>query len=110
MPYVGMIYNPGSRIARQHLRMLRRPRPRCKPRFMARLYRWRGAARWCDRQAGQVGLGQIFFFFFFFFFKNGLEPSLLSHFRLIETVIIDFWHVSDRLGGLARTLHPNDKE
>ena len=41
---------------------------------------------------------------------NGLEPSLLSHFPLIETVIIDFWHVSDHLGDLARTLHPNDEE
>ena len=31
-------------------------------------------------------------------------------FPRVEVVIIDFWHVSDHLGDLARSLHPQDEE
>ena len=31
-------------------------------------------------------------------------------FPRVEVVILDFWHVSDHLGDLARALHPQDEE
>jgi len=41
---------------------------------------------------------------------NGLEPFVQKSFPRVEVVILDFWHVSDHLGDLARTQHPQDEE
>jgi hypothetical protein len=41
---------------------------------------------------------------------NGLEAFVRRSFPLVEVVILDFWHVSDHLGELARALHPLDEE
>ena len=109
MPYVGMIYNPVPELlaGSPHAPP---PKAKMQARYVAGLYTLEELGAVMRRQAGQVGMNQAERWIGLSDGGNGLEPSLLSHFPLIETVIIDFWHVSDHLGDLARTLHPNDEE
>jgi hypothetical protein len=62
------------------------------------------------RQAGQVGINRAERWIGLSDGGNGLESFVQKSFPLVEVVILDFWHVSDHFGDLARTLYPQDEE
>jgi hypothetical protein len=109
MPYVGMIYNPvpelpkGSPYAPP-------AQARMQARYVAGLYALDELSLVLRRQAGQVGMNQAQRWIGVTDGGNGLEPFVRTSFPRVEVVILDFWHVSDHLGELARTLHPHDDD
>jgi hypothetical protein len=109
MPYVGMVYNPVPELPRGS--------PHAPPatakmqaRYVAGLYSLDELSVVMRRQAGQVGMNRAERWLALTDGGNGLEPFVQKAFPLVEVVILDFWHVSDHLGELARTLHPHDEE
>ncbi len=40
---------------------------------------------------------------------NGLEARLRENFPRVEVIILDFFHLAEKLTGLARLLHPGDE-
>ncbi len=40
---------------------------------------------------------------------NGLEARLRENFSRVEVIILDFFHLAEKLTGLARLLHPGDE-
>jgi len=109
MPYVGMIYNPVPELPKDS--------PHAPPagakmqaRYVAGLYSLDELSVVLRRQGGQVGMNRAERWLGLTDGGNGLEPFVQKSFPLVEVVILDFWHVSDHLGDLARTLHPQDEE
>jgi hypothetical protein len=109
MPYVGMIYNPVPELPKESPHA---PPPGAKmqARYVAGLYSLDELSAVMRRQAGQVGMNRAERWLALTDGGNGLEPFIQKSFPLVEVVILDFWHVSDHLGDLARTLHPQDEE
>src|SRR5471032_47436 len=62
------------------------------------------------RQGAQVGMDRADRWIGLTDGGNGLEPFVQRSFPRVEVVIIDFWHVSDHLGDLARALYPQDED
>jgi hypothetical protein len=108
MPYVGMIYNPVPELPKDSPHA---PPPGAKmqARYVAGLYALDELAQVLRRQAGQVGMSRAERWLGLTDGGNGLESFVQKSFPLVEVVILDFWHVSDHLGDLARTLHPHDE-
>ena len=108
MPYVGMVYNPVPELPEG----APRPPPGTaqQARYVAGLYTLDGLAAVLRRQAGQVGIKRAERWIGLTDGGNGLEAFVQKAFPLVEVVILDFWHVSDHLGDLARTLHPQDED
>lgn len=109
MPYVGMIYNPVPELPKDS--------PHAPPakaqmqaRYVAGLYSLDELSLVMRRQAAQVGMDRAERWIGLTDGGNGLEPFVQKSFPRVEVVILDFWHVSDHLGDLARTLHPHDEE
>jgi len=109
MPYVGMIYNPVPELPKDS--------PHAPPvsakmqaRYVAGLYSLDELSAVLRRQAGQVGMNRAERWIGLTDGGNGLEAFVQKSFPLVKVVILDFWHVSDHLGDLARTLHPQDEE
>jgi len=109
MPYVGMIYNPVPELPKDS--------PHAAPagatmqaRYVAGLYSLDELSAVLRRQAGQVGINRAERWIGLSDGGNGLESFVQKSFPLVEVVILDFWHVSDHLGDLARTLYPQDEE
>jgi len=109
MPYVGMIYNPVPELpadsphappAKAHL----------QARYVAGSYELDELSKVMRRQGAQVGMDRAERWIGLTDGGNGLEPFVQKSFPRVEVVILDFWHVSDHLGDLARTLHPQDEE
>jgi len=109
MPYVGMIYNPVPELPKDSPHAPPRG-AKMQARYVAGLYSLDELALVMRRQAGQVGMNQAERWIGLTDGGNGLEPFVQKSFPLTEVVILDFWHVSDHLGDLARTLHPQDEE
>jgi hypothetical protein len=109
MPYVGMIYNPVPELPQDSPH---RPPAAAKmqARYVAGLYALDELALVLRHQAGQVGMNRAERWLGLTDGGNGLEAFVQTHFPLVEVVILDFWHVSDHLGDLARTFYPNDEE
>jgi hypothetical protein len=109
MPYVGMIYNPVPELPKgsPHAPL---PGAKMQARYLAGLYSLDELALVMRRQAGQVGMNRAERWIGLTDGGNGLEPFVQKSFSRVEVVILDFWHVSDHLGDLARTLHPKDEE
>lgn len=109
MPYVGMVYNPvpelpeGSPYAppAKAEMQARYVAGLCSLDELSLVMRGQGAQVGMDRADRWIGLTDG---------GNGLEPFVHKSFPRVEVVILDFWHVSDHLGDLARTLHPQDEE
>jgi hypothetical protein len=109
MPYVGMIYNPVPELPKDS--------PHAPPataqmqaRYVAGLYSLDDLSKVLRRQGAQVGMDRADRWIGLTDGGNGLEPFVTKSFPRVEVVILDFWHVSDHLGDLARTLHPHDDE
>ena len=109
MPYVGMIYNPVPELPKDS--------PHAPPakaqmqaRYVAGLYALDDLSKVMRRQGAQVGMDHADRWIGLTDGGNGLEPFVTKSFPRVELVILDFWHVSDHLGDLARALHPHDEE
>lgn len=109
MPYVGMIYNPVPELPADSPH-LAPAKATMQARYLAGLYSLDELSLVMRRQAGQVGMNRAERWLGLTDGGNGLEPFVQKSFPLVEVVILDFWHVSDHLGDLARTLHPQDEE
>ena len=109
MPYVGMIYNPVPELPEGS--------PHAPPaqaemqaRYVAGLYSLDELSQVMRRQGAQVGMDRADRWIGVTDGGNGLESFVQRSFPRVEVVILDFWHVSDHLGDLARTLNPKDEE
>jgi hypothetical protein len=109
MPYVGAVYNPVPELPADS--PYRPPaKARMQARYVAGLYALDALGAVLRRQAGQVGMNRAERWIGLTDGGNGLESLVTSQFPLVEVVILDFWHVADHLGDLARTLHPANDE
>jgi hypothetical protein len=109
MPYVGMVYNPVPEVAKDSA--YQPPAgAKMQARYVAGLCSLDELGEVMRRQAGQVGMSRAQRWIGLTDGGNGLEAFVQRSFPLVEVVILDFWHVSDHLGDLARTLHPQDEE
>ena len=61
------------------------------------------------RQAAQVGMDRAERWIAISDGGAGLEDWLETNFGRVDAVILDFYHASEYLGDLARTLHPKDE-
>jgi hypothetical protein len=109
MPYVGMVYNPVPELPEgsPHAPPANAP---MQARYVAGLYSLDQLSLVMRRQGAQVGMDRAERWIGLTDGGNGLEPFVQKSFPRVEVVILDFWHVSDHLGDLARTLHPQDEE
>lgn len=108
MPYVGMIYNPVPELPKDSPHAPPRG-AQMQARYVAGLYSLDELSLVMRRQGGQVGMNQAERWIGLTDGGNGLEPFVKRSFPLVEVVILDFWHVSDHLGDLARALYPQDE-
>ncbi len=109
MPYVGMVYNPVPELP-QDSPYAPPAGAKMQARYLAGLYSLEELSLVLRRQGGQVGMNRAERWIGLTDGGNGLESFVQKSFPLVEVVILDFWHVSDHLGDLARTLYPHDEE
>ena len=109
MPYVGMVYNPVPELPDDSPH---RPpaKAQMQARYVAGLYSLDQLGTLLRRQGAQVGMDRADRWIGLTDGGNGLEPFVQRSFPRVEVVILDFWHVSDRLGDLARAMHPQDED
>jgi hypothetical protein len=108
MPYVGMVYNPVPELPADSPYAAAADAA-MQARYVAGLYTLDELSLVLRRQASQVGMSRAERWIGLTDGGNGLEPFVRQSFPLVEVVILDFWHVSDHLGDLARTLYPQDE-
>jgi hypothetical protein len=101
MAYVGMIYN--ARSAHDARRL-----PPHQVRYLAGFYELGELGLELRRQAGQVGWDQAQQQIALSDGGNGLEEFMHRNFPLAQC-ILDFYHVSEHVANLARTLSPADE-
>jgi hypothetical protein len=102
MAYAAMIYNPDS----EHDP---RRRPAHQVRYLAGFYQFDELGLQLRRQAGQVGWDEAQQQIALSDGGNGLEEFLHRNFPLAQC-ILDFYHGSEHVAGLARALHPGDEQ
>jgi len=103
MVTVGMVYNP---LPPREVLPPDRPRPPrpaavSEARYLAGFYDLDGLGTQLRRQADAVGLWQADRVIALTDGGNGLEPMLRRDFAAAE-LILDFWHASEHLSGLAK--------
>ena len=104
-----MIYNPVPELPKDSP-YAPPPKAQMQARYVAGLYALDALSLVLRRQGGQVGMNQAQRWIGLTDGGNGLEAFVQTSFPRVEVVILDFWHVSDHLGDLARALHPQDEE
>jgi hypothetical protein len=103
MVTIGMVYNPLPPRADLPPEAPRLPRPAAvsEARYLAGFYDLEGLGTQLRRQADAVGLWQADRVIALTDGGNGLEPMLRRDFARAE-LILDFWHASEHLSGLAK--------
>lgn len=104
MAYVGMVCNPCPEWPW--------PDERTGPmqaRYLSGLYPLEGFGPLLRAPAGHVGMDRAERWIGLCDGGNGLEDRARENFPRIEVMILDFYHPSERLTGLARLLHPGDE-
>jgi hypothetical protein len=105
MAYVGMIYNPvpeeRERWAEPHGR-----RPIWQARYVAQVQPLAELAEPLRRQGGQVGMDQAQRWVALSDGGSGVEDFLRDNFPRVTAVILDFYHVTEYLGKLAKAWYP----
>jgi len=99
MAVVGMVYNPQDRESGKGL----------EARYIAGFESLDDLGLKLRREAAMVGWDEADQQIALSDGGAGLESFFRKNFPL-ATVILDFWHVSERLGLLAEALHPHDEE
>ena len=104
MATVAMVYNP---IPEQRDRWAKPtgPRPPWEARYVASLEGQAALAEPLRRQAAQVGMDRAERWLGLSDAGSGLEDWLRCNFGRVEAVILDFYHVSEHLGDLAKAWH-----
>jgi hypothetical protein len=109
MAYVGLIGNPLPDPERCFSDR-RRPGERMAARYVSGLYPLADMGPLLRRQAAQVGLDAAEVWVAISDGGAGLEALIEGNFPRVEAVILDYWHVVERLAGLAAVLHALDEE
>lgn len=84
-------------------------RPAWQARYLASLDPLADVGTPLRRQGAQVGMNEAERWIALSDGGNGLEEFLRSNFPRVEAVILDFYHVAERLGDLAKAWHPGDE-
>lgn len=108
MTAVAMVYNPVPEDKAQWARPQRRV-PQFQARYVAGLGGQASLGEPLRRQAAQVGMEQAQRWIALSDAGSGVEDWLRVNFGRIDAVIVDFYHVTEHLGDLARALHPADE-
>jgi hypothetical protein len=109
MPYVGMVYNPVPELP-EGSPYTPPAKAQMQARYVAGLYSLDELSAVLRHQGCQIGMDRAERWIGLTDGGNGLESFVQRSFPRVEVVILDFWHVSDHLGDLARALHPQDEE
>ena len=109
MANVAMIYNPIPE-ARCAWANPQGPRPPWQARYLAGLESLADFGTTLRRQGAQVGMDRAERWIALSDGGSGLEDFLRSNFPRVAVVILDFYHVAERLHGLARALYAADAE
>jgi hypothetical protein len=108
MTAVGMVYSPvpddKTRWARPQGRA-----PQFQARYVASLAGQASLGGPLRRQAAQVGMDQAQRWIALSDAGAGVEDWLRVNFGRVDAVILDFYHVTEHLGDLARALYPDDE-
>jgi hypothetical protein len=116
MPYVAMVFNPLPELPEGERPALVPPEVRPsgvaaqqQARYLAGLYELPTLGPLLRQQAAQVGMERAQQWLALTDGGSGLEEFVRSNFNRPDLVVIlDFWHVTEYLGELARALHPGD--
>jgi hypothetical protein len=109
MAYVGMVYNPVPEDRRRWADPQGK-RPAWQARYVAQVQPLAALAEPLRRQAGQVGLDQAQRWVAISDGGSGLEDFLRENFPRVEAIILDFYHVAEYLGDLAKAWHAREDE
>jgi hypothetical protein len=107
MMTVAMVYNPVPEARHRWAHPEGRV-PRFNVRYLAGLDGIAALGEPLRRQAAQVGMDRAERWITIGDGGAGLEAWLKTNFGRVDAVILDFYHASEYLGELARTLHPTD--
>jgi hypothetical protein len=108
MAAVGMIYNPVPEDSASWARPQGRT-PQFQARYVAGMDGQASLAEPMRKQAAQVGMDQAERWIAISDAGAGVEDLLRVNFGRVETVILDFFHVTEHLGDLGRALYPADE-
>jgi hypothetical protein len=109
MAYVGMIYNPAP-AERQRWAEPGGRRPEWQARYVAQVRPLADLAEPLRRQGGHVGLDRAACWVALSDGGSGVEDFLRTNFPRVAAVILDFYHVAEYLGQLAKALHPGRED
>jgi hypothetical protein len=109
MAYIGMVYNPVPEDRQRWADPTGR-RPAWQARYVAQLQPLAELAVPLRRQAGQVGLDHAERWIALSDGGSGLEDFLRENFPRVEAIILDFFHVAEHLGELAKVWHAEEDE
>jgi hypothetical protein len=108
MAYVGMIYNPIPEERERWAKPQGR-RPDWQARYVTQVQPLATLGEPLRRQGGQVGMDQAQRWVALSDGGSGVEDFLRDNFPRVEVVILDFYHVTEYLGKLAKALHPGQE-
>jgi hypothetical protein len=109
MAYVGMVYNAAPTERQRWADPLGR-RPAWQARYVAQVQPLAALAQPLRRQAGQVGMDQAERWVALSDGGSGMEDFLRENFPRVEAIILDFYHVAEYLGDLAKACNPKEEE
>ena len=84
-------------------------RPAWQARYLASLEPLQALGQTARRQAAQVGMDRAERWVALSDGGSGLEAFLRENFGRLEAIILDFYHVAEYLGKLAKAWHPQDE-
>jgi hypothetical protein len=105
MVAVAMVYNPVPEDRSRWARPAARHRPGWRARYVASLEGQSALGDPLRRQAAQVGMDRAERWIALSDGGAGLEDWLRMNFGRVDAVILDFYHVAERLSGLADAWH-----
>ncbi len=108
MTAVGMVYNPVPEDKTRWARPQGRA-PQFQARYVASLGGQASLGEPLRRQAAQVGMDRAQRWIALSDAGAGVEDWLRVNFGRVDAVILDFYHVTEHLGDLARALYPDDE-
>jgi hypothetical protein len=109
MANVVVIANPVPEERARWADPARQKPPPWQTRYLATLQPWSELRTMVRRQGNQVGMDQAERWVALADGANGLDDFLEKNFPRVEVVILDFWHATEYLGGLAKALHPGSE-
>jgi hypothetical protein len=109
MSYVGMVFNPVPELPDDS--PYQPPAKACmQARYLSGLYDLDDLGLELRKQAGQVGMDKAEVWIGLTDGGNGLEEFVRRNFPRDPVLILDFWHASEYLTELGKTLYPGDEE